>query len=146
MKGRNRNAKNVEKIEFYLNFASDRREIGEPLSRKMQELPPLVDLCVRTTRQVNELQDKGPPRANIGTPWEEIPTHKRLKDAGLPAALATDNGDLRKVDGGRTSQLSKDVLQPIDDGYDRVAQRVRRSRSGLLLLPRCPRSVCHRSQ
>lgn len=48
---------------------------------------------------------------------------KSFEDAGFAAALAADDGDLRELDGGLATELSKDVLKLVDDWDHRVAQR-----------------------
>lgn len=90
----------------------------------MQELAPLVgvDAC-GALRLVHELEHEGAARADVGAAREEVAADERLEDAGLAAALAADDRDLRQVDGGAAPQLREDVLQLVDDRDHRRPHR-----------------------
>lgn len=88
----------------------------------MQELAPLVVVDGRgAQRLVHELEHERAARADVGAAREEVAADERLEDAGLAAALAADDRDLRQVDGGVAPQLREDVLQLVDDRDHRRA-------------------------
>lgn len=93
----------------------------------MEELAPLIRLGVGgAAGLVHELQHEGSPRAYVGAPGQEVAADERLEDAGLAAALAPHDGDLRQVDRGAAPQLREDVLQLVHDRDHRRPHRRRR--------------------
>lgn len=101
----------------------------------MQELAPLGPLfataaVAASPNRVHELQNQRAARADVGAPREEISADQGLQDAGLAAALAPDDGDLRQVDRRRASELREDVLELVDDRNHGVAEGVPGGRKG----------------
>jgi hypothetical protein len=63
---------------------------------------------------VNELKNKRSSSADIVTTGEEVTADESFEDARLAATLATDDGYLREVDSGLTSDTAEDVLKFVD--------------------------------
>ena len=77
----------------------------------MKELAPLlIGSAVGLALGLEELEDERATRADIVTTREEVSADESFEDAGLAAALASDDSYLRKLDGGLASELSEYVL------------------------------------
>lgn len=63
---------------------------------------------------MDELKNEGSSSADVGATGEEVAADEGFEDAGLAAALATDDGDLGKVDGGLAANTGENVLKTVD--------------------------------
>lgn len=109
----------------HLNFPANLGEIVELLLRQVEELPVLLFSAIGLPLSLHELEHQWPPGADFISPRQEVPTNKGLQNARLTTALAADDGDLRKVDGGLASDPGEDVLKLIDQGDHGGAKRSR---------------------
>lgn len=81
----------------------------------MQELAILIGGPIGGALGLQQLQDQGSASADVAVARQEVAANERFEDAGLAAALAADDGDLRELDGGGLPELSEDVLKLVDD-------------------------------
>lgn len=81
----------------------------------MQELPVLLIGAIRLPFNLEQLEHERPPRTDIGAPGEEIAADESFENAGLAAALAADDGNLRELDRGLATELGEYVLELVDD-------------------------------
>lgn len=98
----------------HLNLAANLGEIVELLPVQVEELTIFLVGAVGLLSSLDELQNERPPGTNLISTGQEVPTDKSLEDTGLATTLAADDGDLREVDGGLSSNLGEDVLKPVD--------------------------------
>ena len=83
----------------------------------MKELSPLViGSAAGFAFGLEELEDEGAASADVVAAGEEVSADEGFEDAGLAAALAPDDGYLRKLDRRVASELSEYVLKLVDDG------------------------------
>lgn len=94
----------------------------------MEELAVLLVGAVGVALGLEELENERAARADVGAPGEEITADEGLEDAGLAAALAADDGDLRELDRRLAPELREDVLELVHYGDHGVPERRRRRR------------------
>ena len=93
-----------------LNFPANLGEIVEFAAGEVEELAVLV---VFRGLGLDELEDEGAARTDFVAAGEKVAANECFKDAGLAAALASDDGDLGEVDGGLGADAGEYVLKTI---------------------------------
>ena len=100
-----------------LNFATNLSEVVDTVVREVKELSPLViGSAAGFAFGLEELEDEGAASADVVAAGEKVSADEGFEDAGLAAALAPDDGDLRKLDRRLAPELGEDVLELVDDG------------------------------
>lgn len=87
------------------------------VARQVEKLSPLVvGSSTRLAFGLDKLEDERAASADVVAAREEVSADEGFEDAGLAAALAPDDGYLRKLDRRVGSELGEDVLELVDDG------------------------------
>lgn len=106
-----------QSIRLSLNFATNLGEVVDTVVREVKELSPLViGSAAGFAFGLEELEDERAASADVVAAREKVSADESFEDAGLAAALAPDDGDLRELDRGLAPELGEDVLELVDDG------------------------------